>query len=223
MNKTKWKYLVDTLLFLCMVGIALIGILMGFFLPTGPKVPESSKYLLGLHRHQWGNIHLYLSLAFIALVIIHLILEWNWIKSQSRKIFRKNWATVLILTAVASLLVIFLFWLFYPKSPGAYEDHGIRAGRGVQAKALEEPESEEHEEKLTRGKLAEDTSGILVTGRMTLSEIETQTGIPARMIVQKLGLPQDVPRDETLGRLRKRYSFTMQEVRDVVASLLKKE
>jgi len=328
MKKTHWKYLVDTFLFLSLVGIVLIGILLGFFLPKGPRVPESSKYFLDLHRHQWGNIHFYLALAFIALVILHLILEWDWVKAQARKIFKKNWASALISTAVASLLVIFLFWLFYPKTPGAYEDYGVRAGRGAQAEALEEqtfpeqekyligegseaivitgqmtlqdvenatgidshkiitalglppnvardehlgglrkrygfslqefrdlvaellqekavppeareedkkiseqpeaqkqeePESEEHEEKLTRGRLAEDTSSVLITGRMTLSEIETQTGIPARVIVQKLGLPADVPRDETLGRLRRRYSFTMQEVRDIVASLLKKD
>lgn len=327
MKKTHWKYLVDTLLFLCIVGIALIGILLGFFIPLGPKAPEASKYFLGLHRHQWGNIHLYLSLTFVTLIIIHLILEWAWIKSQARKIFKKSWKAMLIVTAVASLLVVFLFWLFYPKIPGAYDDYGAKAGRGARVRAVEEhtysepeeyrigegseaiaitgqmtlqdvenatgidsheiisalalpsniprdehlgwlrrrygfsfqefrdivaelmnekrvlpkpkeeygkipeqreaqkhekPEPEEHEEKLTRGKLAEDTSGILITGRMTFSELAAQTGIPARVIIQKLGLPADIPRNETLGRLRRRYGLTMQEVREVVASLLKK-
>ena len=59
MKKTDWQYLVDTLLFLCIVGIVFIGFLMGLFLPQGPAAPESAKYFLGLHRHQWGNIHLY--------------------------------------------------------------------------------------------------------------------------------------------------------------------
>jgi len=324
MKKTDWQYLVDTLLFICIVGIAFIGFLMGFVLPKGPKALESAKYFLRLHRHQWGNIHFYLSIAFVILVIIHLILSWSWIKGKARQIFKKGWGTVLILTAIVSILVLFLFWIFYPKVPGAYEDYGVRAGRIAKEKAFEEtlypqeekiflegsqeyititgkmtlldvekvtgiparkiadelglpskvsldetlgrlrkrylfnlqdvrditsellskkkmhPEKkeeiqkikekekqkelhpEEHEEKLTRGRMAEETSGILITGKMTIYDIERETGISARKIADKLGLPSKIALDETLGKLRKRYFFTMQDVRDVVASLMKK-
>ena len=85
-----------------------------------------------------------------------------------------------------------------------------------------ETHGEEHEETLTRGRLAEDISGILITGRMTLYDLEDKTGIPARKIAAKLGVPSNAPLNETLGRLRKRYLFTMQEVKDVVTSLMKK-
>jgi hypothetical protein len=226
MKKSDWQYLVDTLLFLCIVGIAVIGFLMGLFIPKGPTAPESTKYFLGLHRHQWGNIHFYLSVAFTVLVIIHLILSWKWIKSKARQIFKGRWDTALILTAIASILVLFLFWSLYPKVSGAYEDYGIRAGERTGRQHLSKegypmPE-EKDEEKLTKGKMAEDTSGILITGRMTLHDLEDKTGIPARMIADKLGLPSNAPLNETLGRLRKRYLFTMQEVRDVVAILIKK-
>ncbi|MGD8534686.1 MAG: DUF4405 domain-containing protein [Candidatus Aminicenantes bacterium] len=325
MKKTDWQYLVDTLLFLCIVGIIFIGFLMGFVLPQGPAAPESAKYFLGLHRHQWGNVHLYLSIAFTALVIIHLILSWRWIKSKSRQIFKKGWGSMLILTAVASILILVLFWAFYPRIPGAYEDYGVRAGAkakepnqakqgvpvheetiyledgtvaivitgqttlkqvadatGIPAKdiaaelglpakissnesfgrlrkqypitiqgvrdtitemlrrrtapvekkegdkASQEPrvkrgEEEEHEPKLTRGTLAEDQSGILITGRMTLIDIQKETGVSARKIADSLGLPQSTSLNETLGRLRKRYAFSMQDVRDVIADLMKKK
>jgi len=325
MKKTDWQYLVDTLLFLCVVGIILIGFLMGLVLPKGPSAPESAKYFLGLHRHQWGNVHFYLSIAFTALVIIHLILSWKWIKSKSRQIFKKGWSSMLILTALASILILALFWAFYPRIPGAYEDYGVRAGAkakehnlakegvpvheetifledgtvaiiitgqttliqvekatGIPAKDIaaklelpakvsldesfgrlrklyplsiqdvrdtvtemlkkrtvpveekegykesQEPqvkseEEEEHESKLTRGILAEDQSGILITGRMTLFDIQKETGISARKIADQLGLPESTPHNETLGRLRKRHAFSMQDVRDVVADLMKKK
>ncbi len=234
MKKTDWQYLVDTLLFLCIVGIAFIGFLLGLFIPKGPTAPESAKYFLGLHRHQWGNIHFYLSIAFTVLVIIHLILSWKWIKAKARQIFKGRWATALILTAIASFLVLFLFWSLYPKVPGAYEDYGIRAGERARRQQLskkryiipeekhKETHGEEHEETLTRGRLAEDTSGILITGRMTLYDLEDKTGIPARKIADKLGVPSNAPLNETIGRLRKRHFFTMQEVKDVVTSLMKK-
>lgn len=239
MKKTDWQYLVDTLLFLCIVSITIIGFLMGLVIPKGPASLESTKYFLGLHRHQWGNIHFYLSIAFVILVIIHLTLSWKWVKNKSRQLFKKGWRAVLVLTATASLATLILFWSLYPKVPGAYEDHGVRIGErareqqlskedysifeeksGIHEK-LAEKESE-HEQKLTRGISAEDQSGILITGQMTLYDLEKETGIPARKITYKLGLPSNVPRDETLGRLRRRYGFIIQDVRDAIVSLMEK-
>jgi hypothetical protein len=325
MKKADWQYLVDTLLFICIVGIAIIGTLLAFFIPKGPSALESSKYFLNLHRHQWGNIHLYLSLTFIFLVIIHLTLDWKWVTTRAGKIFKKGWKAALLSTALVSILVIFLFWIFYPKEPGAYEEYGRGSGRGVgrvysqetntahhydlgaQDKSLitvtgkmtlpdlekttripvpriiealrlpsnvseketlgrlgkkygftmvelrdvltllmneeqessqkeieddrqlpKEPASQpthgrmEEEQKITRGRIAEDQSGILITGQMSLYDIERRTGVSAQKIIEKLGLPQNVSRQENIGRLRRRYRFTLQDVRDIVASLMKK-
>ena len=118
MKKSDWQYLVDILLFLSVVGIAIIGFLMGLVIPKGPTAPESTKYFLGLHRHQWSNIHFYLSIAFVVFVTIHILFSWKWIKNKSRQIFKERWNTALISTAVASVLLIFLFWALYPRVPG---------------------------------------------------------------------------------------------------------
>jgi len=239
MKKADWQYLVDTLLFICIVGIALIGILLAFFIPKGPSALESSKYFLNLHRHQWGNIHLYLSLTFIFLVIIHLTLDWKWIKARANQIFKKGWKTALISTVLISIFVIFLLWLFYPKEPGAHEEYGIKKGTRGQESSQKELAADaqlppqqhkvqpthgrmEEEQKITRGKMDEDQSGILITGQISLYEIEKRTGVPAQKIIEKLGLPQNVSRQENIGRLRRRYRFTLQDVRDIVASLMKK-
>ncbi len=322
MKKSDWQYLVDTLLFICLFGIALIGILMGFFLVEGPAIRESEKYFLGLHRHQWGDIHLTLSLAFIFLLILHLILEWSWIKRKSQALFKTRWRKALSLTVLGSILLIFVFWVFTPKYPLIYENYGRRSaersarefspndfideekgyvtitgnmtiseveqitgilsdtfmrelglptdispeetlgqlrkkygftiteardaltallkqdGRTAKTSSpqenLSDPEEEtrptqpsiegtqaghEKEPRVTRGRLAEDQSGILITGRMTLYDIEKETGISARKILGALGLPNNTPLDLSLGRLRRRYGFTMQEVRDAIASL----
>ena len=88
MKKSDWQYLVDTFLFLSVVGIALIGFLMGLVIPKGPTAPESTKYFLGLHRHQWSNIHFYLSIAFVVFLIVHHVLSWKWIKNKSQQIFK---------------------------------------------------------------------------------------------------------------------------------------
>ena len=220
MKKTDWQYLVDTLLFLCIVGIAVIGFLMGLFIPKGPTATESAKYFLGLHLHQWGNIHFYLSIAFTVLIIIHLIFSWKWIKAKARQIFKGRWATALILTAIASFLVLFLFWSLYPKVPGAYEDYGIRAGERARRQQLSKEGYLIPEEKIF---YEEGKVNIIITGKTTLREVEKATGIPAREIAAELGFPSKISLDETLGILRKKYPFTLQEVRDVIHDILNKE
>jgi len=205
MKKTDWQYLVNTLLFVCIVGIIIIGILMGLFLPKGPSAPESSKYFLNLHRHQWGNIHFYLSIAFTALLIIHLTLDWKWIKARANKIFNTGWKTALIATAGVSILLLFVIWLFYPKEPGAYEDYGIGRGRNETMQA------------------ADDQDYITITGQIRLEELEKALGIPAHRIIEALGLPAKVSKKETLGRLSKKYGISLMEERDILTKLLNKE
>jgi hypothetical protein len=218
MRKTDWQFLVDTLLFISMFGIALIGILLAFFIPEGPSAQPSSKYFLNLHRHQWGNIHLYLSLTFIGLVIIHLTLDWKWIKSKAVKIFKKGWKTALISTFLVSIFMVFLFWLFYPKEPGAYEEYGRGEGRGGGRAFSQETDSAQRED---FG--AQDPSTVTITGTMTLLDLEKASGIPVLRITEALGLPSNLSEKETLGRLRKKYGFTMIELRDVLTKLMNEE
>ena len=305
MKKSDWQYLIDTLLFICIIGIVIIGFLLGLVIPKGPSVAESSKYLFGLHRHSWGNIHFYLSIAFTALVFIHLLLSWKWIKAKAKQIFKSTWRTSLIIILFLALLTPLLLWNFWPKYAETYADQGtglrgrnaslgsqesflpqegegyivvtgqitladLEKATGIPHQAIIEkldipkrtkqdvtigqlrkrygfdlqdvrdiitalmavpnetpenkeeiPEETEHEDKATRGRLAEDPSGLLITGRMTLKDIEKQTGIPVRILAEKLGLPLTVPFNERIGRLRRMYQITIQDVRDAVAVLLK--
>ena len=91
MKKTELRFYIDAFLFISIVGIVLIGFLLGFVLPEGPAASEDSKYFLGLHRHAWGDIHLYLGVAFTVLAALHVILGWNWVKGKARQLFRRGW------------------------------------------------------------------------------------------------------------------------------------
>jgi len=220
MKKSDWQYLVDTLLFLSIVGITLIGFLMGLVIPKGPAAPESTKYFLGLHRHQWSNIHFYLSVAFVVFVTIHILFSWKWIKSKSRQIFKKRWNAALIFTAIASVLLVFLFWALYPRVPGAYEGYGVRATERTKQQQLSDEGSPPSEEKI----FYEDGSVYMViTGQTTLKQAEKATGIPAKTIAAELRLPSNISIDDTFGRLRKKYGFSLLEVRDVISDLLSRE
>jgi hypothetical protein len=253
-SRTDLRYIVDTLMFLCILGVVVIGLLQAFVIPEGPTAAASSKYFLGLHRHQWGDIHLYLSLAFTGLLVIHLILEWKWIRGKAARIFGRGWKAALTLTVLAAALVPALFWIVTTKNDPAYAEYGAGAGRRggrimeierpalpaeqpPPAKAPEEtatavkaePESApasaaaEHEDKTVAGRLAVEPVEYVITGQTTLGDIERDTGIPARDIAVKLGLPATISSSETLGRLRRRFGFAMEDVREIVASALKEK
>lgn len=245
MKESDWRYIVDTLLFICLVGMAVIGILLGFVLSEGPVSSGGSKYFLGLHRHQWGDIHAYLSIAFVVLMTIHLILSWKWIKAKTRQIFKRRVTAPLVAVAVLPFVVLLFFWIWTPKDAALFKSYGVGAEEraltpraqprkapppaevavrqdaprpsdepAAPAAPVVEPEryhEEEHHDQV---------GSITITGRHTLRDLERATGISAREIAGRMGLPERTSVDETLGRLRRLYGFEIQEVRDLVARLL---
>ena len=131
MDRTKLNYIVDALMFIAIVATGFIGILLGYFIPTG-NVPPAQKYLWSLHRHDWGEIHLYLSLALLVLFVLHIILHWAWIKTATERYLRKKsmlWAILAV-----PVLLLLVVWFFYPKNT-RHSDHNENAplfeGRGA--------------------------------------------------------------------------------------------
>jgi len=87
---TRFNFIIDALLFLAMALIGGIGLLMKYKLVSGEERWEiygsnPELYLLGLDRHQWGDLHLYLGYAFFGLLAFHIILHWRQIKGIFRK------------------------------------------------------------------------------------------------------------------------------------------
>jgi hypothetical protein len=242
-KESDWRYVVDTLLFICLVGMVFIGILLGFVLSEGPVSSGGSKYFLGLHRHQWGDIHAYLSIAFVILMAVHLILSWKWIKAKTRQIFKRQATPALIAIAALPFALLLVFWIGTPKDADSFRSYGVGAGesRGtpwVKPRETLPPveDTVRQDDSRTSEKLAtpalepepfrEDehhaqVASLTITGRQTLRELEKATAIPADEIVRTLGLPEGTSADETLGRLRRLYGFEIQDVRDLLARLLK--
>ncbi|MDH4270349.1 MAG: DUF4405 domain-containing protein [Candidatus Aminicenantes bacterium] len=245
MKESDWRYLVDVVLFICLGGMTLIGILMGLVIPAGPVASESSKYFLGLHRHQWGNIHAYLSIVFVILIIVLIILNWKSITVRTSQIFKKTAGPILVLTAVVPLIVLLVFWLFMPKDAVKYRGYGIETperGR-IQKPVMQKNPPTAQEAAGRPGQRAEDVSGIeperradafeegdyravdslVITGRQTLLDIERTTGLRGRAIADRLGLPPTVSMTESLGRIRQRHGIETQTVREMVERMLKEE
>jgi len=247
MKRPTLCYWIDAILFVLMVGTVFIGLVLGFMTQEGPASEGATKYFLGLHRHQWGEIHFWYTLLFTLFLIIHLIRKWDWIRCQTRALFKRLWPLWLIV--LVSLGFVAAAWWAMPQDAPEYEamGRGRRAsdvrqaeprGRGAGLSAerpqvveaepapADEDEAghrhEAHEDLAVAGREAE-AGQIVITGRMSLAEVAQETGVSVEDIIAALELPATVSRRENLGRLRRIHGFTMTELREALDRLMKKE
>lgn len=110
MKKNDWKCLIDALLFVDVCSVGVIGLLLGFIIPSG-KAPDASKFFMGLHRHEWGNVHLNLSILLLGLLVLHIWLNWTWVVNSTKRYFGERWQKALWSLAGAWVVVLVLSWI----------------------------------------------------------------------------------------------------------------
>ncbi len=76
MSRSVFISLIDVVAFVGFVFLTTTGVLLHFMLPPG-----SGRWseVWGLSRHQWGDIHFWISVVFFAVLAVHLILHWRFI------------------------------------------------------------------------------------------------------------------------------------------------
>jgi hypothetical protein len=97
MKRVTVNFVVDLVSFVDLLGLAFTGIIMKYILPPGTGGcgrllsggwgREHIKELWSMTRHEWGRIHFYLALLFVALIVVHIILHWSWIKNYLKSLF----------------------------------------------------------------------------------------------------------------------------------------
>lgn len=224
MKKTTTRFWVDVVMFVSFFGLLITGLIMAFFADSGPNVTEASKYFLKLHRHQWGGIHSYFAIVFTLMLLIHLILEWKWIVGKTRSLLKRAWMLVPIV--LVAVLIIFISWAVTPKNYVQYKKFNKMWDQLQRQWPNESPVDSAQEilpdEKPSAGfEIKSESVEITITGQDSLQSIERKTGIPARDIIDLVGLPLDISRTEGLGRLKRVYEFSIQDIREAIRKLLK--
>jgi hypothetical protein len=231
MKKTTTRFWVDVVMFVSLFGLLITGLIMAFFTNSGPNVTEASKYFLKLHRHQWGGIHSYFAIVFTLMLFIHLILEWKWIIGKTRNLFRKSWMLAPIV--MAAVLIVFISWALAPKDFVLKKKSEQRwkqqrafetgAGPGDSITELQPAEkglkNGDKEEPCDDIEIKHESLEVVITGQDSLQSIERKTGIPAGDIIKKAGLPEDISLIERLGRLKRIYNFSIQDIREAIRKL----
>lgn len=233
MKRTTLRFWVDMILFLSVSGLIFTGIIMVFFTDSGPGIPESSKYFLELHRHQWGGIHFYFSLGFTAMLVFHLILEWNWIIGKTRHLFKKAWVLIPVI-GLAGVLV-YIGWMLTPRGRDSYQNQGRKwwqknqlakkaispAGKMGLESATNRFRIDSKRNEVRKSPMERNSAGIDISGQDSLLSIESKTGIAVIELINTLRLPKNISQTERLGRLKRIYAFSMNDVRNAINFLRK--
>lgn len=203
-DKSKINLSIDILLLLLMMSIAGLGFLMKYVLLSGDQrnIEYGQKVNLsfwGLTRHQWGDIHLIISIIFLVLLLLHIVLHWKMIVCIFQRMIPDKSLRIcvtVVLTSIGLLLFSFPFFI----QPDISER--------VAAFQNAENRHEQHQ------KIS--VNNYPIQGNMTLREAADQYNVPEDFIVKALNISANHT-NEKIGRLRKQYGFTLEEVSRIIS------
>jgi len=242
-NRNNLNLLIDALLFTSLAALAGIGWLIKFTLPPGRdrilKYGENREFFfLGWDRHQWGTIHLVVALVMLGLLVLHLVFHWKVILGLARnavpsRSLRLALTGGLILTCAVLFMAAFVVQpeksetddFLYRNARSSLREPGFasnppdearptetKAGGKLPDKVIGESPTEAGKEKDHRP----GTGTALLTAQITLNDSAAALGISPSEAKLRLGLPDDYPGTETLGRLRRTRGLTMIQIRDLL-------
>jgi hypothetical protein len=84
MNRSRLNLVIDLLAAFCLLVMILTGYLLRIPLPPATNRTHE---LWGLSRHEWGAVHSWASLALLAVLLVHVMLHWEWVFATIRHRF----------------------------------------------------------------------------------------------------------------------------------------
>jgi len=88
MNRAKLNYLVDFFMFVSFLITAITGLILKFFLPSGKRSGQNE--FLSIIKGDWELVHDWIGILMIFLIIIHIVLHWNWIVAMTKGLFGRS-------------------------------------------------------------------------------------------------------------------------------------
>lgn len=105
MKKSKILFITDLLAFVCFVFLLSTGVIMKYLLPPGSGRWVNLWYL---NRHDWGDIHFWLAMLFLAIISGHLVLHRRWIVAMTAGNLDSTAKTRLFLGVAAGVALVAL-------------------------------------------------------------------------------------------------------------------
>lgn len=239
-DKSKLNLIIDVIMLLLMMPIAGIGFMMKYVLVPGfeRNVLYGNNVDLefwGQTRHQWGSIHLILSITFLVLLIWHIILHWKMIVCIFRKaVPTKAMRIVLVsLITVMSLLSISFPLFVKPEIVEKEPLHRNRYNNSLASGVSLKNKSQIQKDSLfingspktnlgDKRHLHTSKEEIEVYGSQTLQFVADKYNVPVSIIAADLKIPETLF-EEKLGRIKKQHPFTMDDVKASISNYKRRE
>ncbi|MBN1480076.1 DUF4405 domain-containing protein [candidate division KSB1 bacterium] len=222
-SRSQLNFIIDIIMLVVMMLTAGIGLLIKYVLLPGFK--RNLEYgrdvdlsFWGFDRHQWGTIHLIVSLVLVFLVLLHIILHWKQIKRLYCILVHDRQTRILGAIGLLVLCLVLAIGPLYVKpritSMTAHNigrmQHSINESQMSGDHASQSPEDAgarhgDHE----HTSLSEE---IPIYGYMTLEQVAEKYNVSASNLAIHLGVPV-TETGRKLGRLRREYNFQMSAVR----------
>ncbi len=203
----------------------------------------------GLDRHQWGFIHLILGVLLAVLLVLHLYFHWSLIIALLKKLMPgKNLrvATLTVLLVLCAFMLFAPFWFTVKvgepirrqgrANAGESSDYHSKNIKNFASKpeaskkgpvAIKETTSWKNAKSLQEQKISEEAHEhhqerlLEIKGYHTFAELAVNYNISATELKLRLHIPQEISSNERLGRIRRKYGFTMSEVEECILALQK--
>lgn len=95
-------------LWLGFCAMAGTGLLLAFRLPSGSRGGRGLE-ALGLGRHEWADVHTWISYFFIICIVVHIALHWRWLWQVAAR--KRAWP---MLAGIGLGLALMLLLVFQP-------------------------------------------------------------------------------------------------------------
>lgn len=237
-NKTKINLVIDAVMFIILMAMAGLGFLIKYVLVAGYKrnilyESDLELYFLGLTRHEWGRIHLWLGFFFLILLVFHILFHWKMIGSVfcqmvSARVLRVTIAVFILATGIFLVVTPLLINPVASPFPRKYlhnrlseqsTDTSPEPAGTNQVKSNETifalPAIHENQKRLIH-----EHDEIELYGYMNLIDVSAKYNITVEELAGELNIPSTQTRVR-LGWLRRRHGFKMADVKDAVIKLKK--
>jgi len=242
-NKSKFNLCIDIIMLLLLLPTFGIGLLTKYILIPGSERalvygPNTDLLFWGLDRHQWGTIHMIISLVFGILLVLHIILHWKLILCIFEKMLSNRPTRILVALVILIGGLAMIAFPIVVKPDVVYREalHRNRqstAGNPLSsgpAHTLEpatvspvtEPAGADtiHRHSGEEGQALKDQYEVY--GSQSLQSIAERFELGSGDLARVLGVPESQA-GERAGRLGKRYGFTMTDVRNSIKQLKQKD
>jgi hypothetical protein len=134
MGTSRTNFIIDAAMLLCGAALAGIGLLMKFVLIPGKDRfavygRNVDLFFLGLDRHEWGTLHLWLAVLLMALLAVHIVQHFRWITGMAKSMLSGR-VSGKVLSAVFLLLCLLAALFAFAVQPEVREGGGEGRGFG---------------------------------------------------------------------------------------------